>query len=234
MDYSQPLELQPSDAERRPAVPLPAPFPGSSKALRDEYTLLRARCDALANDKELAAQHRADFAAELETLTESHALVKGEPTTMREEIAELTGDAVVEESASIAWEATTIRDIGINLLRKELAIRVDLGAYSERWRAEGQKAQGVLRAKLEETRAEILRGLIEFGYDDPVTNKLSPCRVLPGYIFSHPKVLAARNVCDTARGTLSHWSIGDNNLAIQELKRMIREEAARLAGLSVR
>jgi hypothetical protein len=158
---------------------------------------------------------------------------------MRQAIAEFTGSVGVEEDRSIAWEATEVRDIAIGLLRKELGIRVDLVGYLKRWQVEGRKAIVALRAKLEETRvgvrAYLIKGHSKYGgFHDPEMHKLSGSRVLPGYVLSHPAVVAATVELKGVIGTLNGTKpVSENAREIEELRRLIRSEAARLAGLAV-
>jgi hypothetical protein len=234
--------MTPTIAEQRPPVLIQVPFEGSPKKLRAEFAKLRARIDALETDKNNAALHRADFMRELDSLTEAQTeatkATQGKPKTTHQAVAEETGIVDLESDKSITWEATQIRDISVGILRKELALRSDLGGYSDRWLVEGQKAVVTLRAKLTETRAGVMGWLVKGhshygGYDDPTTNKLSPCRVLPGYVFSHPAVVAAKNELQTVQELVREKTIYVNRREIQELRRLIRSEAARLAGLSV-
>jgi hypothetical protein len=224
---SNPIELKPSIAEQRRAVTIPA-CDGASETLKREFDVLQARSDALEADRSHAAQHRADFARELEEMTETIAVVKDDPA----------GIVGIVEDKSITWEATTVRDIAIGLLRKELSIRGDLTGYLERWQVEGRKLVGTLRGKLEETRegvtAWLIKGHSKFGgFHDPKTCKLSPSRVLPGYINSHPAVLAATAELKAAEGPPKTKPVPVNAREMEELRRLIRSEAARLAGLSV-
>ena len=169
----------------------------------------------------LAAQHRADFARELEDLTE--VVVTNDERNI-----------TVAQDRSIAFEGLTVRNIAIALFRKELSIRGELTDYLGRWLIEARKDIDKLRAQHVKVQADILAGLIEFGYDDPAEKKLSPSRVLPGYLFAHPEVWAAKREFDAARGLTNgtKW-IPENAREIENLRRLIRSEAARLAGLSV-
>ena len=70
---------------------------------------------------------------------------EGKPTMMAGMIAEASGAI---ENRSVALEGMTIRDIGLGLFRKELAIRGDLGGYLKRWLTEAGKDVTALREKL--------------------------------------------------------------------------------------
>ena len=92
MTFTDSITMQPSVAEQRRAVLIPAPFGGGGKKLQAEFAMLRARSDALETDRGHAALHRADFVRELDEMAESRTEAieakRGKPKTRRESIAE--------------------------------------------------------------------------------------------------------------------------------------------------
>lgn len=180
--------MRPTTAEQRPPVLIPEPPDGAGSELRAEFDVLQARSDALQFDKANAVDHRADFMAELNAMADAAT----EAAESSKATAELIEDAVddayaVENDRAWAWEFQQVRDIAVGLLRKELALRVDLAGYVERW---------------EETPAGVNGDGKHAGFDVPGSGKLD---------------------CDT--------SAANNQREIEVLRRLIRREAATLAGV---
>lgn len=213
-------------AERRRPVSIPAPLVQASKELRNEFELLSASSNSLEDDRKHAALHRETFSRELEEVTGTTSAIMEDPQGQK---------IAVESGRSIVWEAGDVRDRMLELLRKELALRNNLETYLKHWRAEGVEILDFLRTKLAETRTSVhdwlVKGDSKFGgYHDPVTNKLSPCRVMPGYIASHPAVFEVRTALVTADRLTKDKSHATNRREIEDLRMLIRQEANRLAG----
>ena len=199
------MTLRPTPAEQRRPVLIPEPHARSSKSLKKQHADLRARSNALESDRQAAARRRAEFSEALE---------------------QPDGDA------DIAGLAAEVRGDQLRLLRSELALRNDLGSYLSDWHESGRERVTSLREELEATRADVLKRLIQIGYDDPATHRLSRSRVLPGDLNRHPRVVEARLSLVSQQGVLSDGpTVASNGVELSEIRRLIQREAAGLASV---
>jgi hypothetical protein len=196
-------------APRRPAIAIPAPFEGASTALGKEFAGLRSRCELLEASKAHAVSQRDVYFKSLE--------------------AEANGDDKVLTPTT--YEADEIRDLAIENLRLERAIRRDLASYIQHQKSGAQELVAKLRTKIAAARADVTKKLLSIGFLDPTVHKIDRSRIMPGMIFEHPKVRTAEVELDAAKAASRSNSGVDNRVAIEDLQRLIRQIGLKLAGL---
>ena len=194
-----------SPAEQRRPVTVPPPHAGSAKSLKKQHASLQARAADLESARQAAARRRAEFGVSLDTI--------GDDATL-----------------DLAGSASEIRGDLVRLLRQELSLRSDLAGYLADWHESGRERVAVLREELEAARDDVLKRLIQAGYDDPSKHKLSLGRVMPGYVNLHPKTVAATVALRTQQGILTTGpTVASNAIELAEVRRLLQRLAAGLS-----